>query len=164
MVRCALAALAVSACSGDKDVADDTAETGAPGDADTDADSDSDTDADTDADSDSDTDVDTSATWATDVAPILEVRCAGCHFEPPVAPSGGFELVDRSSIVDVASDQVPGLPYVTPGDPDASYLWHKINGTQASVGGTGGAMPLSASLPASELATIEGWILGGARP
>lgn len=163
MIRRALAVLAVAACSGEKAADDTGAETGVPGDADTDADSDSDTDADTDTDTDTDP-VDTTATWATDVAPILESKCAGCHFDPPGAPLGGFELVDRASIVDVASDQAPALPYVTPGDPDASYLWHKVNGTQASVGGSGQAMPLSAALSASDLATIEGWILGGAKP
>lgn len=157
MFRCVFAALAVAACAGDPGK-DTTGETGTPGDTDTDADSDS------DADSDTDTTVDTSATWATDVAPIIESKCASCHFQPPGAPSGGLEIVDHTSIVNVASTQVPSMPYITPGDPDTSYLWHKLDGTHLDVGGSMSAMPLSARLPDDQLATIQGWILGGAKP
>jgi hypothetical protein len=58
------------------------------------------------------------------------------------------------------------FPQVTPGSVEASYLWHKVNGTHRSpeVGGTGSRMPLSgAPLSEAQLATLRAWIEGGAR-
>ena len=141
-------------CSGsDKDTTGETGET------DTDTDSDADTDTDTDADADTGGD-----TTYSDIAPILESTCRPCHYMPPATPSGGFELTDASSLVGVASNQLTSMSYVTPGDPDNSYLWHKLAGTQASVGGSGVRMPSASGLPQGDLDAIEAWILGGAQP
>ena len=69
------------------------------------------------------------------------------------------------NLVDVPSTEAPALDRIEPGDPDASYLWHKINGTHASVGGSGNPMPAPAGgLDAGTIATIEAWISGGAQP
>jgi hypothetical protein len=164
-------ALAAIACTGDVEK-DTTGETG--GDADTDSDSDTDSDADadadsdahadSDADSDSDADTDVQLTYSANVAPILEARCQPCHFEPTASPSGGFEFVDSTSMVGVGSNQLPSMPYITAGDPAASYLFHKLANTHASVGGTGGRMPPGAALNPGDMATIENWILAGAAP
>jgi len=72
------------------------------------------------------------------------------------------------AIVGVQSPQFPKFSIIEPGDPAASYLWHKINGTQASVGGSGLMMPkarpgmASTVLTPEQFATIEQWILAGA--
>lgn len=97
-----------------------------------------------------------------DVDAILQPTCATCHV---AVSSGSFSFASgRSDLVGVPSTQ-SSLPYVAPGDPEGSYLWHKLNGTQASVGGSGQSMPLGgSSLPADQLDTIEAWILAGARP
>ncbi len=51
---------------------------------------------------------------------------------------------------------------VEPGSPEDSYLWHKINGTHESVGGTGGQMPLNETpLDTATLTVIETWIREG---
>ena len=51
------------------------------------------------------------------------------------------------------------------GLPDDSYVWHKINGTQNSVGGSGVRMPKnSPPLNAQQKDLIEQWILDGALP
>jgi hypothetical protein len=63
-------------------------------------------------------------------------------------------------------------PYVEPGDPDGSYLWHKIMDTWqgAPSNGVCCAMPLPDAgmdpglLPAADLDLIEQWILDGALP
>lgn len=114
----------------------------------------------------------TSLSHAVDIQPIWDAKCVeACH-----EPDGewGF-LLDMSgdgyaAIVGVASSQVASMNHVEPGDPENSYLWHKINNTQASVGGSGLAMPkaragmMAAMMTADELATIEEWIAGGAPP
>ncbi|MEC7985149.1 MAG: MopE-related protein, partial [Myxococcota bacterium] len=97
--------------------------------------------------------------WA-DVQSILS-SCMGCH-----GNSGGLtitydNIVNGSPSSTPAVDAQTGLGYIEPGDPDASYLWHKINGTQSSVGGSGGKM---GNLSSSQLSTVEDWIIGGAQP
>lgn len=111
-------------------------------------------------------------TFDADIQPIFDEHCvAGCH-----EPGGewGF-LLDLSSsayeaVVGVPSPQFPSMSIIEPGEPEASYLWHKLNGTQASVGGSGIDMPKARTgmtatvLTPEQLATIEQWILQGAPP
>jgi hypothetical protein len=137
------ALLVLAACGG---TATDTAETAA-----TDTDSRADTGIDTAADGD------TAAppTFAADVGPLFERRCARCH-----ADFGGTEAYD--AIVDARSDEAPHLALVAPGDLDGSYLWHKVNGSQQSAGGSGAQMPKDRALPAGDRALVQRWIEGGA--
>jgi hemoglobin len=99
-----------------------------------------------------------SVTWTGDVEAILDANgCMGCH-----GSSGGLTIT-YADIVGVV-DSGTGLAQIEPGNPDASYLWHKINGTQASVsGGSGVTMPKNMpAMSASDLAIVETWILEGA--
>ncbi len=105
-------------------------------------------------------------TLSADVQPILSVSCAlsGCHVGPN-AVLGQDLSAGRTfnSIVAVPSIEAPGLLRVQPFFPDASYLVHKIQGTQALVGGSGDRMPLiGGALTESEIAVIRGWITAGA--
>jgi hypothetical protein len=107
-----------------------------------------------------------------DIQPILDEHCVeGCH-----EPDGewGF-LLDMSGsayddLVDVMSPQLSAMNHVEPGDPESSYLWHKINGTQVNVGGSGLMMPKarpgmqSTVLTPEQFTAIEQWILSGAEP
>jgi hypothetical protein len=107
-----------------------------------------------------------------DIQPILDEHCVeSCH-----EPDGewGF-LLDMSGsayddLVGVMSPQLSAMNHVEPGDPDNSYLWHKINGTQINVGGSGLMMPkarpgmVSTVLTPEQFATIEQWISNGAEP
>ena len=90
-------------------------------------------------------------TWSSDVQSILS-GCTGCH-----GSSGGLTIT-YSNIVGVVDTQT-GLSYIEPYSPEDSYLWHKINGTQSSVGGSGSKM---GNLSNSQLSTIEEWINAGA--
>ena len=94
--------------------------------------------------------------YANNIEPILS-SCSGCH-----GFSGGFSL----SYNDFASTSSAGIPYITPGDAQQSYLWHKINGTQSSVGGGGSNMANKpgVNLSSSDLDVIEAWIQSGALP
>jgi hypothetical protein len=62
----------------------------------------------------------------------------------------------------VASNE-SALLRVKAGDPDSSYLVHKIQGTQGTVGGSGGQMPLGRSpLSQDNIDIIRDWIAAGA--
>ena len=86
--------------------------------------------------------------------------CTGCH--AGAAAPLGLRLDEGSSyalLVNAASVEVPALQRVQPGDPDASYLIQKLEGTAA----VGARMPLNAPpLPASTIAVIRQWITEGA--
>jgi hypothetical protein len=57
-----------------------------------------------------------------------------------------------------------GLMRILPGQPDSSYLVHKIEGTHLDVGGSGSRMPLSGCcLSSSQIKTIRDWIAAGAQ-
>ncbi|MCX4247218.1 hypothetical protein [Paraliomyxa miuraensis] len=99
-----------------------------------------------------------------DVYPIIDANCS-CHvgggpgmLQMPDAATAYGNLVDVPS-ANMANDQ----DRIEPGDPDASFLWHKINDTQGP--GEGGPMPAMAPpLAQVDLDLIEQWILDGAQP
>lgn len=111
-------------------------------------------------------------TLSGDVQPILDRNCAfsGCHaptiVEPEAKPMNLAEGSARASTVNVAALQLPSMDRIEPGQPDRSYLVHKIQGTHLSVGGSGAAMPQEGDLPPlspGEIETIRDWIAEGAR-
>ncbi len=105
-------------------------------------------------------------TLSGDVQPIFTANCAfaGCHAGS--SPALGQNLSagqTYAAVVNVPSQEVPSLLRVHPSFPDSSYLVHKIQGTQGSVGGSGGRMPLGgAPLTDEDIATIRAWIAAGA--
>ena len=86
--------------------------------------------------------------------------CTGCHAGAS-APLG-LRLDAGASyalLVNASSVEVPSLRRVQPGNPDASYLIQKLEGTAA----VGARMPLNAPpLPAETIAVIRQWITDGA--
>lgn len=106
------------------------------------------------------------ACFARDIQPIFSSNCAlsGCH--AGTAPQQGLNLsagVAYGNIVCVASSERPGMMRVRPLQPDSSYLVHKIQGTQTTVGGSGGQMPLGGTpLSAQQISLIRAWITQGA--
>lgn len=105
-------------------------------------------------------------TLSADVQPILTTNCAlsGCH--AGAQPAQGMNLSDGqtfSNTVNVASNQLPSMDRIEPGEPNQSYLVHKIQGTQAGVGGSGNRMPLGGqALSQSQIDLIRAWITAGA--
>jgi hypothetical protein len=101
------------------------------------------------------------------VQPIFSANCAlaGCH--AGTSPAQGMNLsagLAYDNIVNVPANERPGMMRVRPLQPDSSYLVHKIQGTQASVGGSGGRMPLGgAPLSDQQISLIRAWIAAGAR-
>ena len=106
--------------------------------------------------------------FSREVQPIFSKRCIACHapgaYEDGTA-MGALVLSEGKSaaqLVGFKSIESP-LPRVAPGDLNQSYLYHKLRGTFAQVGGVGVRMPLAGEIPEDEIALIEDWILGGAR-
>lgn len=99
------------------------------------------------------------------VQPILTASCAlsGCH--AGASPAQGMNLSSgqtHSNTVNVQSNE-SALLRIKPLLPDSSYLVHKIEGTQSSVGGSGSQMPLGgAPLSQQQIDTIRAWITKGA--
>jgi len=106
--------------------------------------------------------------YMADIQPIWDMRCvAGCHIESGIAQTNGPILtaaVSYGELIDVMSKTVPGIVQVKPGSTAESYLWHKVKGTQANVGGLGLQMPQGGMLSDDDLAKIEAWITAGAKP
>lgn len=84
--------------------------------------------------------------FASDVDPILDVRCASCH----AGNVGGLTLVGDPSL-----DYAAVIDRVVPGDPDASLLLTKARGA-----GHGGGAILSPGQKDHDV--IEAWITEGA--
>ena len=105
-----------------------------------------------------------SVSFASDLLPVLKARCAVCHMtgkEP-----GGMALTPDKAWVDLVSQDAIGLAgwqRVAPGDPEASYLMHKLWGSHRSVGGSGSRMPMhQPALPAAVQEQFASWVLEGA--
>jgi len=107
---------------------------------------------------------------AADIQPIWDMYCvAACHEVGGEWPTSDLSPDAHAAIVGVPSGQNSLMNYVTPNEPENSYLWHKMNGTQIDNGGSGLNMPKAmvgetdpAVVPQADLDTIECWILEGA--
>jgi len=113
----------------------------------------------------------TPISFATQVLTVFTgaAGCDGCH--PPnqnlnlTAAQAYANLVGAGG-QGVAATEVPALKRIRPFRPDSSYLVHKIQGTQATVGGAGARMPLGCAgatcLSNTIINTIRNWVLQGA--
>jgi len=101
-----------------------------------------------------------------EVAPILVANCAICHMTGEEA--GNMSLVPDNaiaSLVGVRSVEAHARTRVVPGDPDASYLVMKLEGTHMAHEGAGARMPFGGTpLPPEEIAKVRQWIAEGAKP
>ena len=92
------------------------------------------------------------------------VPCIQCHNPGGRQFAGGLDLTGSSaysSLVGAASRGKPGAVLVAPGDPENSYLIHKLEGRSDVVGLR---MPrLGPPLTDGQIQIIEGWIAQGAR-
>lgn len=101
-------------------------------------------------------------TWSVISAMIGDTCVAGCH-----EPGGTDESLDLSdnpylSLYLVVAEQ-SSLFLVDPGSHEDSYLWHKLNGSQGSVGGMGSRMPRDAEpWPPALIDGVAAWIDDGA--
>jgi len=91
---------------------------------------------------------------------LVDVRCNPCHITRTTA---GLNFSDGfvTATVNVPSTE-SDLDRIEPGDRDASYLYHKIRGSQADAGGRGVRMPANGPpfLSDEEIERIGLWIDG----
>lgn len=91
------------------------------------------------------------------------VACVGCHTNVGRTPAAGLNLaVDaHAALVGVPSRQRPELQLVEPGNPEGSYLIHKLEGRPGIVGLQ---MPRTGppNLTTGQLQVVKRWIAIGA--
>ena len=90
--------------------------------------------------------------------------CTNCHTDVGRAPSAGLNLrsgAAYANLVGVASRERPGVARVAPGDPENSYLIHKLEG-RAGIFGL--RMPQNGPpyLTEGQILVIRTWIRDGA--
>ena len=98
-------------------------------------------------------------------AAVLVPACGDCHISQTLSD---LWLEPNAALRDRllgASIQAAPMALVTPGDPETSYLWRKVQGTHLPAGGLGEPMPLSrAALTEPQSDLLRRWIEGGAPP
>ena len=93
------------------------------------------------------------------------VACTGCHTSAGRTPLAGLDLASASAygqLVNAASNGKPGAIRVIPGDPENSYLIHKLEG-RSTINGL--RMPRGAAGPFltdGQMRVIKRWIELGA--
>ena len=108
---------------------------------------------------------DVSVSYSAHLEPLVTAHCLGCHeSEDPKAklvldPGEGYgQLVGRRSV------QVPEMALVEPGDPDASYLWLKLQHRAPEGKGMPRTLTGPKELRPAELELYRRWIEDGAKP
>lgn len=91
--------------------------------------------------------------------------CTNCHTDSGRTPAGGLNLrttaLAHAALVGVNSGAKPGAVRVIPGDPENSYLIHKLEGHPGIVGTR---MPRGNTvLTEGQILVIRRWIALGAR-
>ena len=90
--------------------------------------------------------------------------CTNCHTDQGRNPSGSLNLrhdVAYAALLNVASPAKAGAVRVTPGDPDGSYLIHKLEGSSDIVG-LRMPRPAGPFLSDGQMMIIRRWIELGA--
>jgi hypothetical protein len=103
--------------------------------------------------------------YSAHLEPLVIAHCLGCHeSEEPKAklvlgPGEGYgQLVGRRSV------QMPKMALVEPGDPDASYLWLKLQHRAPEGRGMPRTLTGTKKLRPAELELYRRWIEDGAKP
>jgi hypothetical protein len=106
-------------------------------------------------------------TLSGDVQPIFTSTCAlsGCHAGTnPQLDLNLSEGQTFANVVNVPAMELATMNRVTPGQPNSSYLVHKVQGTHLDEGGSGFQMPIGGSpLTQTQIDLIRAWIAAGAR-
>lgn len=114
--------------------------------------------------------------FSKDVMPIFQASCAfsTCHGST-VGPANGVFLGKdaarvHAAIVGVRGDELTTMPFVTAGDPRASYLMRKMDGSQCALDAQCSGGSCQTSMPKNEglldvgtRDTVRRWIAQGAK-
>ncbi|MDD9940410.1 MAG: hypothetical protein OXU20_05040 [Myxococcales bacterium] len=105
----------------------------------------------------------TAVSFEAAVMPIIDETC-NCHQTAPVlmAPFSLKAGEAYDNLVGAPSQQQPAMQLVVPGSLNQSYLWHKLQGTQLEVMGSGEQMPSTFPLDEAQLNVFGRWIADNA--
>jgi mono/diheme cytochrome c family protein len=92
--------------------------------------------------------------YTAQIQPIFNAHCISCHSSPASPTYGDLDLTSYAGLMDSVGTHAP---VVVPGNPDASYLVRRIEGTVTPQMPQGGS-PLSGV----QIALIVQWIDEGA--
>jgi hypothetical protein len=102
-------------------------------------------------------------TLKTDVQPIFDMACADCHgVKHQRSKLNLSAATSYKALINVASDEVPKLVRVKPGDLENSYLWQKLQNKAAKGKGMPRTIFSTKRLPDAQLEVIRKWIEAGA--
>jgi mono/diheme cytochrome c family protein len=96
------------------------------------------------------------------IQPIFDTNCVACHQSGGAQQGLNLEEGASYGALVLKRSQESDSVLVQPASPDASYLLHKLKGTQATAHGSGAQMPLGGALAVDEIAAISAWIAEGA--
>jgi hypothetical protein len=102
--------------------------------------------------------------FASNIQPIFDVSCALASCHTGAIPAENLDLSRgraRGELVGVPSRQMPDQDRIVPGDPDASYLVQKIEGTSGTtmpLGCPGAPQAGAVCLSGDQIAAIRTWI------
>lgn len=103
-------------------------------------------------------------TWTARISKILEFNCGGCHGGE--SPEANLRLIGDDVYLRLReySAQNPEMPYITPNEPEQSYLYLKLIGDSSIVGNPMPYNPLTGkgTLSEAEIADVLTWISNGA--
>lgn len=91
------------------------------------------------------------------VEEMVDEYCLACHSVSPIGNSLDLETDLYRTLTERFGST--NLRLIIPGDPDRSYFYQKLVGTNTD--GTG-VMPVGGQLPACETDRVKEWILAGA--
>ena len=100
--------------------------------------------------------------FAADILPILTATCGGTMCHDGRRPAENLRIDGATAYSELVGpvSSCNGIPHVTPGDPDNSYLINKLTGQGMC---RGSVMPKAdARLSPAEIALFRNWICGGA--
>jgi len=97
--------------------------------------------------------------FADELEPIFNIDCANCHTNG--ATNGGLDLNEGASYANLVGIASPsfGTVRVVAGEPDSSFLYQNLTGTQSD----GSMMPPPGLLPADKQELVRVWIAEGAQ-
>ncbi|MCA9565235.1 MAG: Ig-like domain-containing protein [Myxococcales bacterium] len=99
--------------------------------------------------------------FETDVRPLFEARCGGCH-----GPDSALVQLDYETLSDRESSQIPGRDLVVPFAPETSYLLHKVltDYPDRRLDPMPPIWSADEGLSVEQQRVVEQWIVSGARP
>ena len=103
--------------------------------------------------------------YADDVQPVWNQYCANCHVDHGGVPAAGLDLDPAFSYLNLvnAPNNTLSILLVSPGDPQGSLIFRKVNCIEPGPEMGDPRMPLGRPrLPPTQQALIHDWIAAGA--